>query len=182
MIGRNPDGVEFLRDDLPPNDLASAEAAGQWRLVQGYLGPDESVFLTVQSGSMLPSMPVGSRIEVGAAAGNGCRVGDVVVFRRGDRLVAHRLLFGWAAGPGGWFLQRGDGVSPVGFLRPREILGRVRGVHDTDGTVHGLVGIEAEWLARAAARRSLARFVLSLLTAPARKAKRWLTRNNTGSA
>ena len=167
-----------MRDDRPPDD----EATGQWRLVHGDLEPGESVFLTVQSGSMLPSMPVGSRIEVGVVAGNAYRVGDVVVFRRGDRLVAHRLLFGWTAGPGGWFLQRGDGVSPAGFLRPGAILGQVRAVHGTDGTVLGLMGIEAEWQARCAVRRSLARFVLSLLTAPARKAKRWLTRNNTGSA
>jgi len=131
---------------------------------------------------MLPSMPVGSRIEVSAVTGNGCHVGDVVVFRRGDRLVAHRLLFGWATGPGGWFLQRGDGVSPAGFLRPRTILGRVLAVHGANGTVLELVGLEAEWQARGAARRSLARFVLSLLTAPARKAKRWLTRDTTGPA
>ena len=70
MIGRNPNGVEFLHDVRPANDLASDEATGQWRLAQGDLGPDESVLLTVQSGSMLPSMPVGSRIEVGATAGH----------------------------------------------------------------------------------------------------------------
>ena len=171
-----------MRDDRPPNDLASAEATGQWRLVKGDLGPDESVFLTVQSGSMLPQMPVGSRIEVGAMVGSAYRVGDIVVFRRGDRLVAHRLLFGWAVGPGAWFLQRGDGVSPVGLLRPRSILGQVRAVHGTGGTALGLVGFEAEWQARRAARRSLARFLLSLLVAPARKAKRWLTTDNTDSA
>jgi len=170
-------GVDHLNDDQPRID----EAADQWRLVQGDLAPGETVRLTVQSGSMLPLMPVGARLEVARAEGSDCRVGDVVVFRRAERLVAHRLLFGWGHAPLGWFLQRGDGHSPAGFLRSREVLGRVVAVHAVDGGVRRLTGGDERWQARREARRSLARFVHSLLAEPARKAKRWLTRGNSDS-
>ena len=39
------------------------EVAGQYRLLQRGLNPGETVELTVQSGSMLPLMPVGARID-----------------------------------------------------------------------------------------------------------------------
>ncbi len=169
--------MDHLSDDHLPID----EAQGQWRLVQGDLAPGETVFLTVQSGSMLPLMPVGARIEVISVSGSRCRVGDVVVFRQADRLVAHRLLFGWGHEPLGWFLQRGDGFSPAGFLRSRSILGRVVAVHGIEGEVRCLSGDQSRWQDRRAARRSLNRIVRSWLAGPVRKGRQWLTRGNTGS-
>ncbi|HPD73230.1 MAG TPA: S24/S26 family peptidase [Candidatus Krumholzibacteria bacterium] len=157
------------------------EAAGQWRLLRGDVPPSETVRLTVRSGSMAPFLPVGAEIEVAPASGSECRVGDVVVFRRGDRLIVHRLLFGWGGEPGAWFLQRGDGVSPLGFVRARSILGRVVAVHEAGGACRRFDQPADRLLGVRQARRSLARIVLATLKAPARKAKRWFQRENTGS-
>lgn len=167
---------------MPENSSLIDAAADQLKLVERRLRPDEKIWLTLRSGSMLPTMPVGARIAVQPVDGSRCRVGDVVVFRQGDRLVAHRLIFGWGAGPASWFLQRGDGVSGAGLLRSEAILGRVVAVQRPHAAVETLTGEDAGWRARRAARRSLARFLRSLVTGPLRKARGWLTRGSTGSA
>jgi len=166
-----------LQDDCPLID----EAAGQYRLIHGNLAATETVWLTVQSGSMLPLMPVGARIEVAPVEGPRCRVGDVVVFPDGERLVAHRLVFGWGHAPGGWFLQRGDGFSPTGIVRPGSILGRVVAVRRSAADEVSLTGADQRWQARREARRSLVRFVHSLLVSPVRKVRRWRTRGTSDS-
>jgi hypothetical protein len=109
------------------------EAADLWRVLNRRLGTGETVWLTMLSGSMLPVLPVGARVAVQAVDGSYCRVGDIVAFRRGDRLIAHRLVFGWGGQPAGWFLERGDGVSPLRFLRPGDVLGRIVAVREADG-------------------------------------------------
>ena len=157
------------------------QALSQWRLITRNVAADETVELAVRSGSMNPLMPVGSRILVRPIDGSRCRVGDIVVFRRSDRLVAHRLLVGWGRGPAGWFLQRGDGVSPLGCLRARRILGLVVAVIDTDGTRREFETPDARIDAVRRARRSLKRIALEAVKSPARKVKRWLLRGNTGS-
>jgi hypothetical protein len=139
------------------------EAADQLRLVQRRLLPGETIWLTVRSGSMVPWMPVGARIEVAAVAGSRCEVGDVFVFERRGRLVAHRLLMGWGSGPLALFLQRGDGVSPAGLVRADAILGRVVAVRMPEGDPVRMDGREDAWRARLAARRSLRRLLRSLL-------------------
>lgn len=157
------------------------QAVDQLRLMRGDLAPGQTVLLTMRSGSMLPLLPVGARIEVAAVAGDACAVGDVVVFARGGKLVAHRLLLGWGHAPGGWFLERGDGTSPVGFVRPQAILGRVTAVVSFDGRKRRLDDPQARLTGLQEARRSLARFVLTGVSSPLRKARRWLQRGNTGS-
>jgi len=149
-------------------DFKANQFADQWRLMHGGLAPGETVRLPVRSGSMLPCLPVGADIEIVPAAGPECRVGDVVVYRRGERLVAHRLLFGWGHAPGGWFLERGDGVSTAGVIRAGRILGKVVAVHLPTGEVRPLDGPERLRLAR----RSLARFLLSPLAAVVDRARR----------
>jgi len=170
--------LTLLCDDQSRAD----QAADQWRLLRGEVPAGETVRLTVRSGSMLPAIPVGAELEIAPVEGRLCRVGDVVVFRQGDRLVAHRLLFGWGEGAGAWFLQRGDGVSPLGAIRARTILGRVVAVRRPGGETVRLAAPEARLEALRLARRSLARIVLIILVTPARKVKGWLQRGNTGSA
>jgi hypothetical protein len=157
------------------------EAADQWRLLHGGLAAGETVLLTVRSGSMLPCLPVGAKIEIAAVDGRECRVGDVVVFRRGDRLIAHRLLFGWGHEPGSWFLERGDGVSPAGLIRARTILGKVVALHRADGRQQRLDCSDALTDNLRRARRSLRQYLLAGATAPLRKARQWLRRISTGS-
>jgi len=145
------------------------EAVAQWSLLKGTLAPGETVTLAIQSGSMIPLMPVGSRITIEPTSGDCCAVGDIVLFRQQSRLVAHRLLFGWGHEPGGWFLQRGDGVSPLGFLRARAILGKVIAVERSQGEVVDLTTPEARTGGLHAARQSLASWVRSTFRSAIRK-------------
>jgi hypothetical protein len=144
----------------------------QWRLVHRDLRPGEVIRLDVRSGSMSPVLPVGAVVDVASVPGGQCEVGDIVVFQRGERLVAHRLIFGWGHEPGAWFLERGDGVSPAGLIRAGSILGRVVSVQMPDHPPQPLVGPAVLADARRRARRSLARFVLGLVPAAIARAAR----------
>jgi hypothetical protein len=156
------------------------QATDQWRLLHRKLLPGERVRLTVRSGSMLPLLPIGAEIAVAATSGDRCRAGHVVVFRRGDLLVAHRLLYGWGRGACGWFLERGDGVSPIGFIRARSILGLVVEVMDPGGRRQRLDEPMVMSAGLRKARRNMARFLLEKMKAPARKAMRWFRHDSTG--
>lgn len=166
----------------PPQRPETERALDQWLLLRGRLEPGRTVRLTVRSGSMAPVLPVGAEAEVAVVDPSSCKVGDIVVFARGGRLVAHRLLFGWGHEPGARFLERGDGVSPPGIVRARDILGLVVAVHEPGGRGRALTGGMQTQDALRRARRSLARFVLESLAAPWRKARRWLHRDSTDSA
>jgi hypothetical protein len=156
-----------VSDERPAVD----QAADQWRLVRRQVRPGERVALTMRSGSMAPLLPVGSRIEVVATDGQDCRVGDIVVYAEGERLVAHRLLLRWPWGAEQRFLQRGDGVSPAGVLPAAAILGRVVAVATDDGR-HDLTAADARRQARQAVRRSLARLVRDVARSMLRREKR----------
>lgn len=157
------------------------EAADLWRVLNRRLDPGETVWLTMLSGSMLPVLPVGARVAVKAVDGDGCRVGDIVAFRRDSRLIAHRLVFGWGGRPAGWFLERGDGASDLRFLRPGDILGRIVAVREAHGPARDLTGPDHRWRDLRAARRSLAHVLLEAVLGPLRKAKRWVLRQPTDS-
>ena len=98
--------------------------------------PPGPLVLPVLSGSMRPTIPLGSRIRIKPAQGAACRVGDVIVYLDGTRLVAHRVL--WRAGS--WIYEKGD-ANPFGnWLPKREIKGVVREVfpaEDVGGTFPG---------------------------------------------
>lgn len=157
-------------------------AVEQWRLLQRKLAPGETVRLTVRSGSMLPLLPVGAEIAVAAARGMDCRPGDIVIFRRGDRLVAHRLLFAWGRGARRWFLERGDGVSTAGIIRAGDVLGLVVEVIDPEGRRRCLEEPAETAAALGRARRNLVRLALCKAAAPMRKVARWFRRGSTGCA
>ena len=52
---------------------------------------------------------------------------SVVVFERGGKLVAHRLLFALGFGPGTLYLEKGDWNATGGLVRRREVRGVVTG-------------------------------------------------------
>jgi hypothetical protein len=153
------------------------QAAAQLRLVRGQVPPGEHVTLPLRSGSMLPSLPVGSSLVIRSQAGSRCAVGDVVVFKREGRLVAHRLLLAWGRG----YVERGDGVSSAGHVRADAILGRVVTVRRPDGRTLDLDTSAARRAGRRAAAASLLRWVRGGLLAPFRRLERWLTRGNSDS-
>jgi len=130
----------------------------QQRLFQKRLEPGEHVTLPMVTGSMAPLIPAGAFIEVVAAPADGrLTVGDVVVFRQGAKLVAHRLLFGCALPAPGWFLQRGDGVSRIGFVTVGDIVGLVVAVRRAHDGRHDLTTASARHDALRTARRTLYR-------------------------
>ncbi len=151
-------------------------AAAWWRLFHGRLAPDERVEMPMLSGSMAPILPVGSTLIIAGVRGDACRMGDVVVFREQDRLVAHRLLLGLPCGRARVFLQAGDGVSPLGWVAPGSILGLVVAVRDADQSTRDLRRPEARREGVRLARRRLRRLVTSPWSSPLRKAKAWLLR------
>ncbi len=163
------DGTRGPIHNLRGTAEGMAGVVGQSRLLRRRLPPGEPVLLPVRSGSMAPLMPVGSRIAVEAVAGDRCEVGDVAVFARGQRLVAHRLLLAWAVGADRWFLERGDGVSAPGLVPQRAILGRVVAVHGPQGETVVLDSPVARWHARRAVRKSLKTMVRDGLLALVRR-------------
>lgn len=132
------------------------------RLNAGLLDPGERVVVPMLTGSMAPLIPAGSRIEVVAPQADQLDVGQVVVFKQGDRLVAHRLLFGCPLPAPGWFLQRGDGVSQAGLVKVSDIVGLVVAVHLEHGQRHDLTTAEARHQALRTARRTLYRLIRHL--------------------
>lgn len=161
--------------------IALEDAVAQTRLLRGQLSPGERIVLSVRSGSMAPIMPVGSRIAVEAVAGHRCDVGDIVVFARDQRLVAHRLLLTWPVGPDRWFLERGDGISGTGLLHHRAVLGRVVTIHHPAGNTTALASPAARWQARRAVRKSLRNMVRGSLAALARRVTTWRSPTHTAS-
>jgi hypothetical protein len=126
---------------------------------------------------MLPSLPVGSSLVIRSQSGARCAVGDVVVFEREGRLVAHRLLLPWGRG----FLERGDGISPAGRVRSDAILGRVVAVRRPDGQTVDLDTPAARRAGRRAVAASILRWARDGVLVPLRRFKRWLIRENTDS-
>lgn len=155
---REPE-VDVVNRTSPPHELL----ATQWQLVRRQLPPDQRVVLPMLSGSMAPLLPVGAEIEVAPVVDpSRIGVGDIVVFRRGERLVAHRLLLSWGLGPNRWFLERGDGVGSPGRVAARDILGLVVAVQDGDDHRTDLRTPRALRTARQSVRRSLRRWLRDL--------------------
>lgn len=100
-----------------------------WLALSGQTPPPAGpVRLPMLSGSMAPAIPVGASLEIQVEPAGLCRVGDVVVFQAGDKLIAHRVLLSLKVGPQRWLLEKGD-ANPIGcWRRAKEARGRVIGV------------------------------------------------------
>jgi len=86
-----------------------------------------TVSLPMLTGSMAPAVPRGARLQIASARRHPFGVGDVVVFERQGRLVAHRLLFALGFGPGTLYLEKGDWNATGGLIRRRDVRGVVVG-------------------------------------------------------
>jgi hypothetical protein len=151
-------------------------AAGWWRLFNGRLALDQRVEMPMLTGSMAPLLPVGSILVIAGADKDACHTGDVVVYRDGERLVAHRLLLGWPPGRARIFLQAGDGISPLGWVAVKDILGLVVAVRIADETTVDLRQPGALRDGRRLAHRRLRNLVLAPWLGPLRKGRAWLRR------
>jgi hypothetical protein len=122
------------------------------------------VRLPMLSGSMAPRIPIDSELVIAPVGERICASGDVVVFLRDGRLVAHRVLLvvGW--GPGALLLEKGDSNLGVGWIRRRDVRGVVVDRIPTDPrrrtlplTEHGAVRQSVNYSLRTLLRRLLRR-------------------------
>ena len=85
--------------------------------------------LRVTGSSMLPSIWPGDTIHVEAARPESLEPGDIVLYRHGPRLFAHRLLQSLAGKKLNLFATRGDALpSPDPPVSSSDILGRVTSI------------------------------------------------------
>jgi hypothetical protein len=122
--------------------VADPRITARLGLLEAYRTLERSSWIEATGRSMHPSIPPGSRLLVDFGRGAG-RQGEVLVFRRGDALIAHRLV-GWRHTDEGLRLYaRGDGEA---FIDPplggADVLGVVRVVSLPDGRSEDL---DASW-------------------------------------
>jgi signal peptidase I len=107
---------------------------GEWMsLLTGELMSGSEVELPVLSGSMYPFFCQGDRVKISCVLWNKCHIGDIIVFREGNQLTAHRLLFRFSIGKSHILYQKGDGSRRGGFITAQQIVGKVVEVINPDG-------------------------------------------------
>jgi hypothetical protein len=84
----------------------------------------ESLWLPVLSGSMGPLLLPGDEVLVQPCPWKECSTGDVIVFRRGATLTAHRLVFMVKIPKTAILFQQGDAMHRGGLIDPESVVGR----------------------------------------------------------
>ena len=96
-------------------------------LVREGLRQQGRLCLRLQGESMWPTIPAGSLVEVESASPRDIELGDVVVWQRDGKLVAHRVVQRMGVEPGVCLITKGDNCSSSDRALPMEsVLGRVR--------------------------------------------------------
>jgi hypothetical protein len=96
--------------------------------------------------SMLPTVRSGEWVVCEPIQPAKVRVGDVILFRRRNRIVMHRVLMCNGRGPGTRFLTRGDSVRKLDEpVLPADVLGRAIAV-ERAGRRLELVGLRGKIL------------------------------------
>lgn len=139
-----------MTTDAPdPDSFAAVDAAGRaaaadlarraaqldaWLALTGQAPvPGALVRLPMLSGSMAPALPCGCELVIDPLGGARARVGDVVVLRVDDHLVAHRVL-GWRLRGGRrWLLEHGDANARGAWQPCERVVGLVIGATTASG-------------------------------------------------
>jgi signal peptidase I len=85
-------------------------------------------WLPVLTDSMSPLIRPGDRVRVSRVAPGEVRFGDIVVYKRDDDLIVHRVLKRWRTAEGVYFSEKGDAGSVYGLVNGESIVGRVIGL------------------------------------------------------
>jgi hypothetical protein len=116
-------------------EAAAIHRCGWIAAAFGFLRPGHSITLPILSGSMGPHLPPGGTIRVLGCPWSEAISGDVVVFREGFRLVAHRQLFRLSVGTHAVVYQKGDANSLGGFVVGKQVVGVVTEARDARGSL-----------------------------------------------
>jgi len=100
-------------------------------LTQEMLRHGDAVLVPTQGASMQPLIPEGALIEVEPRGPEALRRGDIIVYRSGESLVAHRLVGKTGAGESLRLITKGDAASwgVREEVAPGQVLGRVCAVN-----------------------------------------------------
>ena len=157
-------------DSSPPERLLEAH----WRLSRGSLEADRTVELPVLSGSMRPRLAVGTSIGIRPATWRDLEPGDIAVFRRGERLTAHRVLILLSVGDRAVCFQKGDLNDRGRWVRGDRIVGRVIASTDERGRDREFESAAARDRGRALASAGLRGDIVHRILSLPRKVLRWL--------
>ena len=135
--------------------------------------PEGPLVLPILSGSMRPSIALGSKILIAPADYSTCRLGDVVVYLEGDRLIAHRLL--WTLGP--FHFHKGDANPNGHWINCKMVRGIVREVLPAEDVAAAFPGVDP--FSVAAAQNSRRQYLRNVVLAWPRWVRDRLT-GNTG--
>ncbi|MCP4573768.1 MAG: hypothetical protein GY838_15525 [bacterium] len=108
-----------------PDQVERQKLLDAWWKLTGREDFPGTVHLPMLTGSMAPSIPVGSELAIVSPRSRNYGIGDVVVFLRDERLVAHRLLLCLGTGPRALCYEKGDFNIDGGWLRRADVLGVV---------------------------------------------------------
>ncbi len=140
-----------------------------------FLGSGEGeALLTLLSGSMADALLPGDALLVRSLRGKRPHIGDIVVFRDGGKLVAHRLLLAFRLLSFALLVEKGDANRSASIIAPEAIVGIVAGARRDGSSVFSRTPESVE-----AGRRASMRALLRHLTiqAPKNWVKRMLGRD-----
>ncbi len=81
--------------------------------------------MTVLTDSMVPLLQPGDQVQVSRIVAEEVHFGDIVVFRRDDDLIVHRVLKKWHTPNGVYFSEKGDAGCAYSLVSADKVVGRV---------------------------------------------------------
>jgi len=87
------------------------------------------LLLTACSGSMTPLIMIGDKVKVRTTSTEAIGFGDIIVFRKEDKLVIHRVVTKGKFDRQIFFLQKGDRSSFPSRIPAERVLGKVFEIH-----------------------------------------------------
>ena len=94
-------------------------------LLEDLLLKKRELGLHVLSGSMMPLVKKGDEVIFKHAEPNDIKIGDIIVFKKEDRLIVHRVIRKYYDGDSILFLQKGDNSTNAEVISGESIIGKV---------------------------------------------------------
>ena len=172
-----PGGVPLPQEPRADDVMEKGEMFAAWLGLQfAEAAPGSIATLPVLSGSMAPDLLPGLLVRIKAVPWRDCRAGDIIVFREGTRLTAHRLLCRIRLGRRTLFFQKGDANRLGTWIQGERVVGIVSEKQAADGK---WVELSARPMRRRSRRKALShlmRCLFSRCLGPARWTRRWMRR------